>query len=109
MDYNLGQVKRLQIGAKRLQNRVEITNRGKRITKQGRDYKSGQKDYKLGQDNGCLICLIFSHMINEIYHTCVQKKSYSQYQGIRKLEKSYNNTSSKLQLLMLICKMEAIA
>ena len=42
MYYKLGQVKRLQIGAKGLQNAAEITNRGKRITNRGRDYKTGQ-------------------------------------------------------------------
>ena len=42
MDYKLGQVKRLQIGAKGLQNGAEIKNRGKRITNRGRDYKTGQ-------------------------------------------------------------------
>ena len=42
MDYKLGQVKRLQIGAKGLQNGAEITNRGKRITNRGRDYQTGQ-------------------------------------------------------------------
>ena len=41
-DYKSGQLKRLQIGAKRLQNGTGITNRGKRITNWGRDYKSGQ-------------------------------------------------------------------
>ena len=42
MDYKLGHVKRLLIGAKRLKKGADITNRGKLITNLGRDYKTGQ-------------------------------------------------------------------
>ena len=44
LDYKLGKLLRLQIGAKRLQTRAGITNRGKKITNQGRDYKSVQNN-----------------------------------------------------------------